>query len=167
MSGGKPHATRPYQYSVLGANTIRLLRIQRGQAFEVVKCRFEEVPITKPGNYEAVSYVWGTDSEERPILIDGRPLAITRSAFDIIRRRRSIMFEEVIWIDQVCITQSDMGEKSSQIVMMKDIYRGAQRVMAFLGPALDAHLVQSHIAELHYRSSGMGYSAEKPRKIYI
>jgi len=50
--------------------------------------------------------------------------------------------------------------------MMKDIYRGAERVMAFLGPASDARLVQSHIAELHYRSSGMGFSAEALREIY-
>jgi hypothetical protein len=76
------------------------------------------------------------------------------------------MFEQVIWIDQVCINQSDMEEKSSQIVMMKDIYQGAQRVMAFLGPASDAHLVQSHIAELHYRSSDMGFVAEVLREIY-
>jgi hypothetical protein len=165
-SGGKPDATLPYQYSELSANTIRLLRIQRGRAFEVVKCRFEEVPITHPGDYEAVSYVWGTDSEERLIFIDGRPMAITRSAFDIIRRRRSMMFEQVIWIDQVCINQSNKKEKSSQIVMMKDIYREAQRVMAFLGPASDARLVQSHITELHYRSSGMGFSAEVLREIY-
>jgi hypothetical protein len=165
-SGGKPHATLPYQYSELGKNTIRLLRIRRGRAFEAVKCRFEEVPITNPGNYEAVSYVWGTDSEEMSILIEGRTLAITQSAFDIIRRRRSVMFEQVIWIDQVCINQSDMEEKSSQIVMMKDIYRGAQRVLAFLGPASDAHLVQSHIAELHYRSSDMGFVVEVLREIY-
>jgi hypothetical protein len=166
-SGGKPHATTlPYQYSKLGANTIRLLRIRRGRAFEVVKCHFEEVPINNPGKYEAVSYVWGTDSEERSILIDGRPLAITRSAFDIIRRRRSVMFEQVIWIDQVCINQSDVAEKSSQIVMMKDIYRGAERVMAFLGPASGARLVQSHVAELHHRSNGMGLSAEVLREIY-
>jgi hypothetical protein len=43
-------------------------------------------------------------------------------------------YNMLIWIDAVCINQSDNLEKSWQVAMMADIYRDAKETFVFLGP---------------------------------
>ena len=38
-----------------------------------------------------------------------------------------------MWIDAICIDQSNLREKSSQILLMRDIYSSCQRVVIWLG----------------------------------
>lgn len=46
-----------------------------------------------------------------------------------------------MWIDSICIDQGNTDEQSDQVVRMKDIYRLADRVVIWLGPAgPDTHL---------------------------
>lgn len=40
----------------------------------------------------------------------------------------------LLWIDAVCINQSDITEKSWQVAQMGDVYSGARRTLIFLGP---------------------------------
>lgn len=39
----------------------------------------------------------------------------------------------MLWIDAVCIDQTDHREKSRQVAQMGDIYRDAERVLVWLG----------------------------------
>lgn len=39
----------------------------------------------------------------------------------------------VIWIEAVCINQTDLTERSEQVAMMADIYQGATKTLAWLG----------------------------------
>jgi hypothetical protein len=39
-----------------------------------------------------------------------------------------------LWIDEICINQQDLEERSAQIAIMGDIYRAAQSVLVWLGP---------------------------------
>lgn len=39
-----------------------------------------------------------------------------------------------LWVDALCINQRDNGEKSWQVAMMRDVYKSARMVMAWLGP---------------------------------
>ncbi|KAK6586663.1 hypothetical protein PZA11_001720 [Diplocarpon coronariae] len=178
-----------YQYKSLkneepnNKRHFRLLRILRGSPGERVACRLEVVSLDHPGEYEAVSYVWGDPTKSRNISIDGLNLNITKSAYDIIYRRRSTWQHRLIWIDQVCINQEAGDgnlEKQYQVQMMKEIYQGAVRVLAFLRtdvetseadrnaptPLPDAYLVQSHFAELFYRHDILGYNPEQFKSIY-
>jgi hypothetical protein len=43
-----------------------------------------------------------------------------------------------VWLDAICIDQSDLTEKASQVSMMGDIYAKATRVLACVGPADDS-----------------------------
>lgn len=43
-----------------------------------------------------------------------------------------------IWIDAICINQSDDAEKSVQVAMMADIYAGAKNVIVWLGEGTDS-----------------------------
>ena len=149
-----------YAYQGLqGRDTIRLLLIRKGSPSQELECNFKVVQLGSPEAYEAVSYVWGHPSATHSILVDGRRLAITKSAYDIIHRRRSALIDQCIWIDRICINQGDMVEKASQVLMMGDIYKGAARVIAYLGDSENAHLVQLLFAELHFMKHGIGLPA--------
>ena len=39
-----------------------------------------------------------------------------------------------LWIDAICINQSDVAEKESQVAMMAEIYQRAQTVVVWMGP---------------------------------
>lgn len=39
----------------------------------------------------------------------------------------------VIWIDQICINQSDVEEKSHQVALMSHIYKYCKEVFLWLG----------------------------------
>jgi hypothetical protein len=40
-----------------------------------------------------------------------------------------------MWVDAICINQDDPNERVDQVLRMKDIYRFAQHVLVWLGPA--------------------------------
>lgn len=39
----------------------------------------------------------------------------------------------ILWIDAICIDQNSLSEKTHQVGMIRDIYRGASRVLIWLG----------------------------------
>jgi hypothetical protein len=88
-----PQGIEMFKYKPIeGGKTIRLLRINQGQPSERIQCRHEAVQLGTSVAYEAVSYVWGNSKRERSILVDDGILPITKSAYDIIYRRRSIWY---------------------------------------------------------------------------
>jgi hypothetical protein len=46
----------------------------------------------------------------------------------------------MFWVDAICINQQDLIEKSAQVPLMKDIYRGAKYVFSWLGPEADGSM---------------------------
>jgi hypothetical protein len=87
--------------------------------------------------YDALSYTWGDLSRKHTIFCDGRELQIHHNlheALPYLARRSSTL---PIWIDAVCIDQTNEKEKVKQIRLMSDIYRNATRVWAWLGLAVE------------------------------
>ena len=82
----------------------------------------------------ALSYVWGTQSLKRPILIDGHIFHVTENLAKALERFQHADWILPIWIDAICINQEDDVEKSSQVQEMGNIYRTAQFVLGWLGP---------------------------------
>ncbi|KAK3402242.1 heterokaryon incompatibility protein-domain-containing protein [Sordaria brevicollis] len=71
-------------------------------------------------------------------------------ALSCLRQLRSSCRSEslTIWIDQVCIDQSNDQEKSVQVELMRKIYSTAARVVIWLGPAADG---SDDVMEAHSR----------------
>ncbi|KAK1782248.1 LOW QUALITY PROTEIN: heterokaryon incompatibility protein-domain-containing protein [Copromyces sp. CBS 386.78] len=66
-----------------------------------------------------------------------------------------------IWIDQVCIAQSDPYEKAMQVGLMSQIYSRAEQVLVWLGPEADgSDEVMDALAELgrEFESVGVNVS---------
>jgi hypothetical protein len=84
--------------------------------------------------YIAISYTWG-DPEivgQLWFLQGGWSIGLTRSTTSILENLLDGVTRVWIWIDAICINQSDNVEKSSQVSMMGDIYRQAQQVVVSL-----------------------------------
>jgi hypothetical protein len=141
----------PYKYQeLIKCPAIRLLSIDH--AIEgTIHCSLSEVELESPGiAYTALSYVWGDyrapalgeynpdrARQEFGINCDGLEILVTLNLYQFLEQqsRRIGATEKVYyWIDQICINQQDMKEKSSQVSIMDQIYKSAKHVIAWLGP---------------------------------
>ena len=66
-------------------------------------------------------------------LCSGKQVRITTSLFTALQRLRHANVERVLWADAFCINQADLGEKNTQVPLMRDIYSQAERVLIWLG----------------------------------
>ncbi|KAF2115018.1 heterokaryon incompatibility, partial [Lophiotrema nucula] len=83
--------------------------------------------------YEAISYTWGSMERTEEILVDGCRMMVTKAAYEILASYSSLLVPKLLWIDAICIDQSNDAEKSRQVPMMDKIYRHALFTTIFLG----------------------------------
>ncbi|KAF1848166.1 HET-domain-containing protein [Cucurbitaria berberidis CBS 394.84] len=89
--------------------------------------------------YEALSYVWGSKDNTVQVLVQSQLLdqgfiPITRNLDVALRHLRHRHESRLVWIDALCINQSNKVEKGSQVGMMGRIFSLARSVIAWLGP---------------------------------
>ncbi|PVH79337.1 HET-domain-containing protein [Cadophora sp. DSE1049] len=126
-----------YPYCALQPGAIRLLRISRGVTSDLI-CDLQVAHISRLPRYEALSYCWGDASNRIPIHCNGTPgLAITESLHSALHRLLLPNQQpRIIWADAICINQEDIKERSSQVLLMKNIYQLASSVVIWLGGPL-------------------------------
>jgi hypothetical protein len=115
---------------------IRVLILEPGAYTDHLKARLEERNVYDNTNpYEALSYAWGTFSlaSGKHIQIQNSTVPITSNLDEALRSLRSEQTQRVLWVDFVCINQRDMQERISQVKMMGDVYRRAEKVIVWLG----------------------------------
>ncbi|KAF5011994.1 hypothetical protein FDECE_1934 [Fusarium decemcellulare] len=99
--------------------------------------RFEEFgKIDASRIYTAVSYVWGesrTFSHRVICNSGGSYLSITSNVDSLLRHFRHSVNIRHLWLDAICLNQSDESEKGVQIPLMGDIYRQARKTFIWLG----------------------------------
>ena len=83
--------------------------------------------------YEALSYTWGDTTEWRTIFVNDAPFPVTPNLFVALKYLRRPESSRKLWIDAICIDQTSLLEKTHQVGLMKDIYKGASRVLVWLG----------------------------------
>ncbi|KAH7351439.1 heterokaryon incompatibility protein-domain-containing protein, partial [Pyrenochaeta sp. MPI-SDFR-AT-0127] len=133
----------------LGAQHIRLLDLKYGKQDENVQFSIQKYPLSAAPDYIALSYTWGNTKDTVPVLCEGKTIFITRSLREALlhlrdRRKalvrhtlpnRSVTRPLYLWVDAICIRQSDTKEKSYQVGRMALIYQQACKVIVWLGPA--------------------------------
>ncbi|KAI1472890.1 heterokaryon incompatibility protein-domain-containing protein [Daldinia caldariorum] len=78
-------------YQPLPAGSMRLLLIMPGFASEAINCSLvvvsnvEEAPI-----FDAISYVWGTELSEEPIMCNGQRMTVTKNLIEAMRYLRPL-----------------------------------------------------------------------------
>ena len=98
----------------------------------MIRCLFTIASLDDEPQYEALSYVWGDTSDARFVVVEGRPFSVTASLYSALRHLRLQDQERVLWVDALCINQSDLREKMSQVSLMSRIYGQASQVVVWL-----------------------------------
>ncbi|MCJ1251893.1 hypothetical protein MMC30_009131 [Trapelia coarctata] len=119
--------TRPSEF--------RLCTIVLGAEKEELNVTMSEYLLEGAPEYSALSYAWGDGLETRTIRINGNPFTVTKSLFQALLSFRRLKGFVVMWIDQICIDQSNVEERNQQIQIMRDIYAKARTVFIWLGEA--------------------------------
>ncbi|KAK8850936.1 HET-domain-containing protein [Apiospora arundinis] len=102
---------------------------------EVMKLDDKSIP-----PWEALSYAWGTSTTYSRIKIGERFIKISANLGDALRRLRCRSGAKApepgrrLWVDQICINQEDIPERSQQVQLMYSIYEKAKDVNVWLGP---------------------------------
>ncbi|KLU86792.1 hypothetical protein MAPG_05802 [Magnaporthiopsis poae ATCC 64411] len=129
-----------YRYNPidLATDAIRLVRLfsSAGDDDAPIKCELVETFLHQVEGvpYEALSYTWGTASDRFNIEIESRTHAVTPNLHQALRSLRRSDEDRMLWVDAICIDQTNDKERGHQVGQMTLIYRLAERVLIWLGP---------------------------------
>ena len=88
------------------------------------------------GDYVALSYCWGDAQTTREIIVNGHSIQVTlnlEAALRQLRESHCIKQGFKLWVDAICIDQSNLEERGQQVGRMRDIYASAWHVVIWLG----------------------------------
>ncbi|OWP02867.1 hypothetical protein B2J93_3447 [Marssonina coronariae] len=135
-----PRKWNQYSYEAIPEeNTIRILTLFPGEPGSCLTGTLRFANLENKPAYDAVSYVWGSAVRCEKILLDGKSLGLTQSISDALHRLRETYRPARLWVDQVCINQDEIVERSSQVKLMSRIYKRACHVLVWLGPDEQNH----------------------------
>lgn len=97
--------------------------------------------------YEALSYTWGNPADTEPITLNGQTMHVTRNLTAALLALRNENEDRVMWIDALCIDQTNLQERNEQIRRMPAIYQRATRTIAWLGESDSASLHTMNVME--------------------
>lgn len=83
--------------------------------------------------YRALSYCWIESLPTCKIQFNGHGFFVRPNLHEYLKQIKVKNNSSPIFIDALCIDQQNGAERSSQIQLMGDIYRGAEEVVAWLG----------------------------------
>ncbi|PTB35596.1 uncharacterized protein TrAFT101_009362 [Trichoderma asperellum] len=129
-----------YSYDTLnlGRPAIRLLILNRGSNDDKIRCSLFQAELQERDNtisYEALSYTWGSQDLTESIIVDGYCLNVTSHLYVALQHLRHQDEDRILWIDAICIDQGNVKERGHQVEQMSKIYKEADRVVFWLGPA--------------------------------
>jgi hypothetical protein len=114
--------------------SIRLMRILEDLSPDgYIQCEIRHA--STDSKYICLSYVWGKESPERLVIINEQPFRIRDNLWYFLRaaHRKPHMRASWVWIDALCIDQSNGAERNHQVQQMGYIYSSAERVVSWLG----------------------------------
>jgi Heterokaryon incompatibility protein (HET) len=124
---------KPLSRITRGSQPFRLLEIHPcTDSSSQVECTLHDANLLKKHSFKALSYVWGDPSIKVPIVLDSKRYDVTKNCYSALLRLRELD-ETKVWIDAICIDQTNNEEKCSQIPLMNYIYPAAKEVLVWLG----------------------------------
>lgn len=125
-----------FEYSPLNldAPTIRLVRVLADLSSDGL-IQLEIRHASTKSTYSCLSYVWGREKTLHWIRLGKRLFQVRHNlrAFLQTARKKPHVCSEWLWIDALCIDQSNNCERSHQVQQMGHIFSRAVRVISWLG----------------------------------
>lgn len=109
-----------------------------GQYYDTIQCRLQEVSLKdNSARFLALSYCWNTSKTEETVTVDGQPVRITTNLHAALRNARAPSTAVSLWVDQICVDQTNIIDRNDQVGKMGAIFRAASGVIVWLGEADD------------------------------
>jgi hypothetical protein len=111
--------------------SFRLLEVKPGPnlSYELFTTSID----TARDSYNALSYTWGAPGEEKTVIMNGHPFQVQKSLFQFLTQLNKMCWTGFLWVDAMCIDQSDIPERNQQVSIMHKIYAAAKEVVVWLG----------------------------------
>lgn len=138
MENTEQHKSFEHSRLTSRTNQIRLLTLHpEDDDQHPVHCTIAHVDIASEPTYRALSYTWGDPSPTFDISINGLAYSVRANLHNFLQtwRRDEDLCKEYLWIDQICIDQSNDEERCEQVSKMDVVYTQAKSVVIWLGPA--------------------------------
>jgi hypothetical protein len=119
---------RKYVYTTLQEDEIRLVTLLPQSAGLPIFCNMSHVSLESEPIYEALSYTWGAREALTTISFNDRTMVVRRNLWMALSHLRHLTEPRVLWIDAICIDQSNNDERRSQVSKMFKIYEQASMV---------------------------------------
>ncbi|KAF4334894.1 heterokaryon incompatibility 6 OR allele [Fusarium beomiforme] len=119
----------------LDKESFRIFTLKPGSKSDDLLGSLQTYPLGAAPEYEALSYVWGSPDRRKSMVCNGEVFKITESLDVALRRLRLTSKPRNLWIDQICINQDCMTERSEQVGIMRQIYSDAAMTVIWLGSA--------------------------------
>jgi Heterokaryon incompatibility protein (HET) len=156
----EPKEAQFYYEPLPTPDSFRFALLKRGVGQDPIECvlftrtvKQEEDSATF--RWEALSWVWGAYGDFRTIIVNGRTFQVTRNLFIALSHLRQERSDRLLWIDGICINQTDIAERSSQISQMAFLFHRASKVIAWLGEGnASSQIVMRLARNLHDFESG-------------
>ncbi|KAL2291459.1 hypothetical protein FJTKL_12855 [Diaporthe vaccinii] len=141
------HSTVHYPKLDADSAQIRLIVLARGALDSPIHCTYRVVSLDDENlSYETLSYVWKNEAGTALIWVEGKAASVTQGLFGALEQLRLADCERTLWIDAICINQSDSVEKTQQVDMMCRIYSHCSHCNIWLGPLGETSLVDANLA---------------------
>lgn len=132
--------------SLVTPDSIRVIHLHPGSPKDNLRCTLKVVRLGEQPSFDALSYCWGQHVTKRYITIRPFPalaaaqddiepsesLAITDTLHDALIYLRYPNTERILWVDQICIDQSNETERSAQVKLMQEIYSSTRCAIVWL-----------------------------------
>lgn len=119
-----------------------------------IQCSLLTSELDAKPDFEALSYCWGDSTDTTTISVCDKPFEATATLNRALRGLRLEDTDRVLWVDAVCINQSDLPEKNHQVPLMSRIYGEATSVAVWLD--IDSEcadlLREFHTCDYHWDS---------------
>ncbi|KAJ2989289.1 hypothetical protein NUW58_g3549 [Xylaria curta] len=138
LSYHRVRSREPYP-TELGIHHIRLVALLPGHWADDICCELFSLLWNQEGHpvpeYTALSYAWGLPGREPSrILVNDCQFEVWANLECALRHLRLRDRLLILWVDALCINQSNNAERNKQVSLMCDIYGRAAQVVVFLGP---------------------------------
>ena len=133
---GEGKANFEYDSLNYDQHDFRLLRLLRSRTGPI-ECELDHAALRSKTctRYDALSYTWGDLELVETIKVNNKTLRVTDNLHNALCHLRLHDQDRVLWIDAICIDQTNAQERSSQVMKMGEIFRHAHRVVIWLGKA--------------------------------
>jgi len=89
--------------SLQGCDEIRLLGLLPGSRSDPIVCSLNHARLSERPKYEALSYMWGPETHEKTMIINGDNREIRENLWAALSHLRYTNRSRILWVDAICL----------------------------------------------------------------